>query len=292
MKKLLLGAGIAMSVLLASCGGSTSAPTNFTDSLATIFGEYQGSALNENFTNNIPESERAHYKKEDVIRGFKEVILADTAAQGYYAGLNIALNMNQTLLDMEKAGINIDRPRLVAALAKAFMADSVGDMEKLQTEFSAIMGQVQTRVMEYQNKKMEEQRAAARAEAEANEAAGQKYIAEQKAADPAIQTTESGLSYKVVKQGEGAKPGPNDKVKVIYTGRLVDGTEFDSSKGEPIEFTPAGTVPGFSEGLQMMNAGSEYVLYIPAALAYGDRAVGSIPANSTLVFDVKVVGVE
>jgi FKBP-type peptidyl-prolyl cis-trans isomerase FklB len=99
----------------------------------------------------------------------------------------------------------------------------------------------------------------------------------------------------VLKEGNGAKPGPTDKVTVHYTGRLLDGTVFDSSveRGEPATFALNQVIPGWTEGLQLMSEGSEYRLFIPSELAYGSKGAGDkILPNSTLIFDVKLIKVE
>ena len=127
---------------------------------------------------------------------------------------------------------------------------------------------------------------AAKAQSAENRAAGEKYLTDLRAKDSDVKTTESGLSYKVVKQGKG-KVTTDGNVKVIYKGTLIDGTEFDSSKGNAVDFNIDQVIPGFSEGLKMMPAGSKYILYIPADLGYGDREAGSIPAGSTLIFEVE-----
>jgi FKBP-type peptidyl-prolyl cis-trans isomerase len=109
-----------------------------------------------------------------------------------------------------------------------------------------------------------------------------------------VKTTESGLQYKVIKEGTGASPVATDQVTVHYTGRLIDGTIFDSSKqrGEPATFPLNGVIPGWTEGLQLMKEGGVYEFYIPPHLAYGDRGAGNvIPPNSTLVFEVELLKV-
>ena len=107
-----------------------------------------------------------------------------------------------------------------------------------------------------------------------------------------VEVTESGLQYKVVNKGDGANPTKNSRVKVHYEGTLIDGTIFDSSysRGEPAEFNLSAVIPGWTEGLQLMPAGSEYIFYIPADLAYGDREVGGvIPPGSALIFKVELL---
>jgi FKBP-type peptidyl-prolyl cis-trans isomerase FkpA len=105
-------------------------------------------------------------------------------------------------------------------------------------------------------------------------------------------TTASGLQYRVVKAGEGPNPGATDLALINYTGRLEDGTVFDSNQGgQPVPLPVNGSIPGFSEALQLMSKGATYRLRIPPNLAYGEQGAGGgvIPPNSTLEFDVTLV---
>ena len=123
---------------------------------------------------------------------------------------------------------------------------------------------------------------------------GQAFL-DEKAQDPDVKTTESGLMYKVIREGKGPKPTTADKVKVHYEGKLINDTIFDSSyqRGEPIVFGVTQVIPGWTEALQLMSVGSEYELYIPYDLAYGERGAGaSIPPFSTLIFKVELLGIE
>lgn len=109
-----------------------------------------------------------------------------------------------------------------------------------------------------------------------------------------VMTTESGLQYEVITMGEGPMPDENSTVSVFYEGKLIDGTIFDSSydSGDTISFPLNGVIPGWTEGLQLMPVGSTFMFYIPSNLAYGPRETGPIPANSTLIFKVELVGIE
>lgn len=127
------------------------------------------------------------------------------------------------------------------------------------------------------------------AEAEENQAVADSFLAAN-AERQGVTTTESGLQYEVVEEGDGASPDSADQVTVHYTGTLPDGTEFDSSRdGEPATFPVQGVIPGFSEGLQLMSVGSNYKLYISPELGYGPRPQGDIPPNSALIFDVELL---
>ncbi|MGM3174670.1 FKBP-type peptidyl-prolyl cis-trans isomerase [Dickeya lacustris] len=107
-----------------------------------------------------------------------------------------------------------------------------------------------------------------------------------------VNSTESGLQFRVLTQGDGAIPARQDRVRVHYTGRLIDGSVFDSSveRGQPAEFPVSGVIPGWIEALTLMPVGSKWELYIPHNLAYGERGAGaSIPPFSTLVFEVELL---
>lgn len=137
------------------------------------------------------------------------------------------------------------------------------------------------------------QQEAAKKMGEVNAAAGEAFLAENgKRAE--VKTTASGLQYEVVTEGTGEQPKAGDTVTVHYTGRLIDGTVFDSSeeRGEPATFGVTQVIPGWVEALQMMKTGSTWRLYIPSALAYGPQgAGGAIGPNQTLIFDVTLLGV-
>lgn len=110
-----------------------------------------------------------------------------------------------------------------------------------------------------------------------------------------VQTTASGLQYKVITEGSGAKPTASSTVTVHYKGTLVDGTQFDSSydRGEPTTFPLNGVIAGWTEGLQLMPVGSKYMFYIPPELGYGARGIsGVIPPNAVLIFEVELLGIE
>ena len=125
-----------------------------------------------------------------------------------------------------------------------------------------------------------------------NIAAGKKFM-EENALNKSVYQTKSGLQYKIVKKGNGKKPKATDKVKVHYTGKLLDGKVFDSSveRGQPAEFFLNQVIPGWTEGLQLMDIGSKYTLYIPYTLGYGEQPMGSIPPGSTLIFDVELLDI-
>ena len=141
------------------------------------------------------------------------------------------------------------------------------------------------------NARMEQQFAEQTA---ANRERGEEFL-KSNAAKEGVQVTESGLQYNVITEGDGAKPAVTDEVTVHYRGTLIDGTEFDSSysRGEPTSFQLDQVIPGWTEGVQLMNVGSKYRFVIPHDLAYGERgAGGAIGPFETLIFEVELLDIK
>lgn len=126
-----------------------------------------------------------------------------------------------------------------------------------------------------------------------NKAAGKAWLENNKTADGVV-TTESGLQYKIIKLGNGEKPSATDRVVCNYRGTLIDGTEFDSSykRNEPTTFALNSVIPGWTEGFQLMPAGSKFELYIPYELAYKAQDRGNIKPFSTLIFEIEFLKIE
>lgn len=140
----------------------------------------------------------------------------------------------------------------------------------------------------------ERQKAEAAKMGEVNARAGENFLVEN-AKRPEVKTTATGLQYEIVKEGDGPTPNRGDRVTVHYTGKLIDGTVFDSSveRGEPATFGVTQVIPGWVEALQMMKTGSQWRLYIPSKLAYGPNGAGGvIGPNATLIFDVELIKIE
>ena len=167
--------------------------------------------------------------------------------------------------------------------------DMISGKEPLMTdqEFRETMTNFKNEMMAKQMERMKEL-------AEKNKKEGEAFLNENKKKEGVV-TLPSGLQYKVMKEGSGEMPKATDTVTVNYRGSLINGTEFDSSEshGQPATFKVNGVIPGWTEALQLMKAGSKWQLFIPSALAYGDRGVGrEIGPNSTLVFDVELLSIE
>ncbi|SNB58114.1 FKBP-type peptidyl-prolyl cis-trans isomerase FklB [Marinobacter sp. es.042] len=150
--------------------------------------------------------------------------------------------------------------------------------------------EIQQALMTYQQQLQEEQGKQMEELAQKNLDAGETFLAEN-AEREGVETTESGLQYEVLEQGDGEKPAATDTVQVHYTGELLSGEVFDSSRerGEPVTFALNQVIPGWTEGLQLMSEGARYKLYIPSDLAYGPGGNRAIGPNETLVFDVELL---
>ncbi len=160
------------------------------------------------------------------------------------------------------------QPKMTYDEAKAEIQKYFTEMEKKQQEEAAKMADV-------------------------NAAAGKQFL-EENGKREEVKTTASGLQYEVLVDGDGEQPTAQDKVEVHYTGKLIDGTVFDSSveRGVPATFGVTQVIPGWVEALQLMKAGSKWRLFIPSQLAYGPQGAGGvIGPNSTLIFDVELLRV-
>lgn len=128
---------------------------------------------------------------------------------------------------------------------------------------------------------------------EAAREAGERFLEENKK-NKEVNVTESGLQYVVEREGTGERPSATDEVTVHYTGKLLDGSVFDSSvsRGEPATFPLNRVIPGWTEGVQLMKEGAKYTFFIPSDLAYGPQGIpNAIPPHSTLIFEVELIKV-
>ncbi|OGS20024.1 MAG: hypothetical protein A2252_01895 [Elusimicrobia bacterium RIFOXYA2_FULL_39_19] len=184
----------------------------------------------------------------------------------------------------KKQLIEVDADILLAGL-KESLTDAKCKMT--DDEMKETMMALRTEIQEKRTKQASEQGAN-------NKKEGDEYL-KKNLKQKGVKATKSGLQYKVIKEGKGAKPKATDTVKVNYKGTLIDGTEFDSSykRGEPATFPINGVIKGWTEALQLMNTGSTYELYIPSALAYGENgAGGTIGPNAVLIFTVELISIE
>jgi FKBP-type peptidyl-prolyl cis-trans isomerase len=205
-----------------------------------------------------------------------QILNTDEKKASYSLGVNLGMRLKQqqVVLDVE-------------TFTRGF-TDATTDGKRLLTD-----EQVQTELQNFEKRRVEEAEKAMKDMAEKNKVDSEKFLAENAKKD-GVKTTASGLQYKVISEGKGAKPAPTDEVQVHYAGRLVDGTEFDSSikRGEPVSFPVNGVIAGWTEALQLMPEGSKWEIYIPSDLAYGPGGTGDvIGPNAALIFEVELLKV-
>jgi FKBP-type peptidyl-prolyl cis-trans isomerase len=200
----------------------------------------------------------------------------DEQKLGYIIGMDIGKSLRE-----QGTGVDLD------TLVDAIRATYNGEELAMTTDEAAAIRKA------YVEKRQAAQQAETTAAGADNLTEGQKFLAENKVKE-GVMTTDSGLQYKVLTMGDGAKPVATDTVKVHYRGTLLDGTEFDSSyaRNEPISFGLNRVIPGWTEGVQLMPIGSKFMFYIGPELAYGAGGGGPIPPNSTLVFEVELLDIE
>jgi FKBP-type peptidyl-prolyl cis-trans isomerase FklB len=180
----------------------------------------------------------------------------------------------------KKQGMEIDMDVFTAGIRDALEGKEPGISPK---EIRETISSLQKRAFIAQQQRLREQAAK-------NLEEGKAFLAEN-AEKEAIKTLPSGLQYRVITEGTGTSPKADDTVTVNYRGTFIDGTEFDSSykRGKPSSFQVNGVIAGWTEALQMMKPGSKWQLFVPSELAYGQRGMGRIPPNSTLIFEVELV---
>lgn len=186
--------------------------------------------------------------------------------------------------NFKKQGIDISP----AAMAKGLQDGmSGGQLMLSEQQMKEVLNKFQRDLMAKRNAEFTKK-------SEENKAKGEAFLNENKAKEGVI-SLPSGLQYKIIQKGDGAKPAKDDTVTVEYTGRLIDGQVFDSTDktGKPATFKVSQVIPGWTEALQLMPAGSTWEVYVPANLAYGPRSVGGpIGPNETLIFKIHLISVK
>ena len=284
MKKFGIFAAIVAAFGLASC--TSQAPkavlNNEIDSLSYMMGISNTEGLQQYLTMQMGVD--TTYMAE-FINGVKAGVDKSTAKDAaYIAGLQIGRQVGNEIVERinqslfkDDSTMSLNKNNFIAGFISALDKKSGMPTKKEAMEY------VDTHVKSIETKTLE-------AKYGENKAAGEKFLAEN-ATKEGVKTTESGLQYKVIKQGKGAVPTEKNTVKVHYKGTLIDGTEFDSSysRKEPSSFPVTGVIKGWTEALTMMPVGSKWELYIPQELAYGSRNQSKIKPFSTLVFEVELL---
>ncbi|CAG8998873.1 MAG: FKBP-type peptidyl-prolyl cis-trans isomerase FkpA [Candidatus Celerinatantimonas neptuna] len=212
----------------------------------------------------------------------KVELKTDAQKEAYAIGASVSHYLDRTLKQQEKLGLKLDRKLILAGVKEGLNGKNQLSDKQITQSLQKMQAQMTKLVKDKEAK-----------DAKAAKEAGEKFLKENAKKDGVI-TTKSGLEYKVLRKGKGLRPKADDTVTVNYKGTLIDGKKFDSSydRGKPITFPLDRVIPGWSEGVQLMHVGAKYKFFIPAKLAYGDTKAGPIPANSTLIFEVELLGIK
>ena len=312
MKKLLLFAAIAIVTMVAGCSNSSKSgdngkdvtPKTTADSISMYLGTAYGAQMAEMVDSTV--------NKEEFISGMKTAFntpydslqsvgmaLMDKAQkasgkeksqfESQLGGMGVVAQYMIPAIEGMKQQFKIDLNKdiLLHYFKAAFTADKPVDLKPVEAEMNKIMQRLMPQAAQ-QGPAVDTEKA------DANAKAGADYIEKQMKADKSLKKTASGLVYKVIKEGKGAKPTAEQTAQVKYEGRHINGEVFDNGQGQVQEFPVSRVVPGFSEGLMLMSPGAKYRFYIPGNLGYGEQGTpgGPIGPNETLVFDVELVGVK
>lgn len=291
MKKLSLFVAVALAVGFSSCSGQSSKGNleNSVDSLSYAIGMARTQGLDQFLMQQGIDS--AHVV--DFVKGFNEgATKLDSKDAAYIIGLQVGQMVSKQWVEGFNRQIfgndstqTLSREQMLAGFVAGTLGrEDVMTRMQAQTYMSTEMDAIREKTLAV--------------EFADNKAAGEKFLAENKTKE-GVQTTPSGLQYKIITKGNGPVPADTNRVQVNYRGTLIDGTEFDSSyklkdkngKSKPAVFSPKQVIKGWGEALTMMPVGSKWELYIPYELAYGSRNTGKIKPFSALIFEVEVVGI-
>lgn len=262
------------------------------DSISYYLGRTQGAMINRRLQA-MPQADSRF--REGLVKGLAAVLNVDSTDVGYTDGLQMGLAMLGDLRKFRQLGTSVDTREIYEQLRKGILAPSTDDkaIAADNQRLAALLQPMMQRAQQLEEAQRARQQHAIDSATTVNLDAADRFMDSLRRNDPSVKFLDSGLAYKVITKGKGPHPKGDQTVDVIYTGSLTDGTVFDSSKGEAVSFPLNGVIPGFTQGLELMNKGAHYILYIPGKLAYGPRGAGEkIGPMQMLIFDVELTEIK
>ena len=274
MKKILAFAAAGlMTIGFVGCNSKAGGSNEAMDSLSMAFGDLYGAGMGQQL-----RSMDSAINMNEALKGMEYIANADTS-KAFMQGLQMGMQISQLYAGIEQqCGMPINKSLFMKHLKDALLATTPMGQEEMMA--------MQSKIEPLLNKAMEQS-----PKAIANKKAGEDYMAKLKN-DKDYTFTKSGIAYKMITPGEGKNFSDSDVVKVIYTGRHINGTEFDKSGENPVPFNLKQVIPGFAEMIQLMKPGSKATVVIPGELAYGPQGNRGIEPNETLIFDIETVGLD
>ena len=205
--------------------------------------------------------------------------MTEAEKRAYALGANSAGFLVRSFPEFDSWGMSVDRDLIKQGFNDMLDDKAALTKEEMQAILLKLQSDIQEKIAQVEQEQLEKSTAA------------NKTFMEAHAAMDGVVVTESGLQYRIIEEGPGANPGPEDVVRVHYKGTLIDGSEFDSSysRGEPIDFPLGRVIPGWVEGIQLVKEGGKIELVMGPELGYGAQATPTIPANSALKFEVELI---
>lgn len=272
----------------AEAGADTLASKQVSDSLCNAYGTMAGCYIGMELKQ-YAEQTSEEYNREDFVKGM-EVFLSEDHSDAYMAGMASGMRVASDLKGMENLGVQIDKELVKEMLKKYILADSIDDatLQDAQNQYQTLMAGVSTAAQE-----RAQARKAESPEAVKNRKTGEALINKLKSENADLKVSESGLAYVITKPGDGKKLADGTQIKVKYTGKHIDGKEFDSS--DDANMVIGGQyVPGFVEALNLLSVGGAGTFYLPGNLGYGvDGAPqAEIGPDELLIFEVEILSAE
>lgn len=279
MKKMILAIGMLMALGLQSASAATEADFKAQqDSLSKAYGKYFGSVLS------YMSEQQKNINIDDFFKAFDIVMQADTANQGYMNGLFVGMELTSKMMqNKNQKGVVLNKDLMVQALKEAVNTKGLDQsaVSRVYSDMAVLEQSTEVMSRSFNPKTI------------AMKKAGEEYVAKMLASGEGYVKTASGLVYKMLQNGNGKNYGDNEDVRMLYTGKHVDGSIFDKSR-DTTALNSGRVVPGFKEALMLMSPGAKMIAILPSDIAYGDNGAGrrqngefSIYPGETLVFEIE-----